>query len=908
MVKPLGSGRTWPMAVAICVLTVAILITPRPAPSQALPTSCGDASISNAIVQDLTTVFRTQRISGELVFSPTNNFYERYPLMATFAMRAVRNSDNAAFVSRSTSAISRYYGYLFTLDENANLLLERSTETVNGDMVRAEDVAFNSLLAMDLTNLSRLYVLRRQPLTALYWYEGARAIQGRIVDAAFDPATYEFLNTAVPGQVRVPSVDPLASLPIMFSHQVGENVANEVATRYLLGRASSAADIKLPTVDTVLRALVASEALEGRGYKNEAEKIRSSARMGIKRTRTLSGPLANERLFSCALEGESGAEMFDPYVSLRLFAALVRHQKQLEDNQIIRTEKSVRDVIAFLENSDTLSVGALSVAETAMRNTFWSVSTTRDQVRDGSFFSSRDDVQLTAVNGEAAMERLLADATAVLKKAETRVFEERFRNNGVFASMSVEEDRLIAGTSVDMKWRLGSLKAPITITSAVAYTEQHPDTLVVSTRPLTINAGETITLTTRFSPPFKRVGGLDNLSTALVIEDVDGRRARFNATNSIYVDEPVTILAAFPKGRTLVGSTLPIELTILKRLPQAITFQYTWYSPSGLRPIEGTAAQMIVPAEADTVVAQLGVVIPEQCRPGTFPVRLKFKANGRDVGVINSTLYKPFQWIFVGPLAVGDRPMAKRYAPELSVDLLADYTGVGERTAWRLLGESAVTMSGAISLKDEMVKPGIGYLYTVISSDSPTETPALLSTNVPSALFINGKRVLEGQRASGKDPAYARVKLSQGLNEVLIKVHGDESSQVFFNLGEDGTVSTSEFGNNLWELIDGFAEIYDRSKLLRAGHDGEIQRIVVLRYRNPEANSVSVIGSFNGWSPDQSQMRKGKRGGWEITLSLAPGKYAYRFLVNSRQQVLDPGCPVSEPDGYGGNNSVIIVE
>ena len=122
---------------------------------------------------------------------------------------------------------------------------------------------------------------------------------------------------------------------------------------------------------------------------------------------------------------------------------------------------------------------------------------------------------------------------------------------------------------------------------------------------------------------------------------------------SIYVDEPVTITAAFPRGRALTGSVLPIKLTIVKRLPQAITFEYNWYSPSGLRLREGTAARMMVPQEQDTLVAELNVVVPELCRPGTFPVRLKFKANGRTVGVINSTLFKPYQWIFLGPLGVG---------------------------------------------------------------------------------------------------------------------------------------------------------------------------------------------------------------------------------------------------------------
>jgi 1,4-alpha-glucan branching enzyme len=83
--------------------------------------------------------------------------------------------------------------------------------------------------------------------------------------------------------------------------------------------------------------------------------------------------------------------------------------------------------------------------------------------------------------------------------------------------------------------------------------------------------------------------------------------------------------------------------------------------------------------------------------------------------------------------------------------------------------------------------------------------------------------------------------------------------------------------------------------------------VLTLRYTDPNANSVSVIGTFNGWTPENATMRRTGKGSWEITLSLLPGKYAYRFLVNNRKQILDPSCPYEEPDGYGGKNSVIYV-
>jgi 1,4-alpha-glucan branching enzyme len=68
------------------------------------------------------------------------------------------------------------------------------------------------------------------------------------------------------------------------------------------------------------------------------------------------------------------------------------------------------------------------------------------------------------------------------------------------------------------------------------------------------------------------------------------------------------------------------------------------------------------------------------------------------------------------------------------------------------------------------------------------------------------------------------------------------------------------------------------------------------------------VGSFNGWSPVNSEMRVNKYGEWEINLYLAPGRYTYRFLVDDKVETVDPSSPYTEPDGYGGQNSVLYVQ
>ncbi len=76
----------------------------------------------------------------------------------------------------------------------------------------------------------------------------------------------------------------------------------------------------------------------------------------------------------------------------------------------------------------------------------------------------------------------------------------------------------------------------------------------------------------------------------------------------------------------------------------------------------------------------------------------------------------------------------------------------------------------------------------------------------------------------------------------------------------------------------------------------------------PDAHNVSIAGSFNRWSPEQDQLTGPDRKGiWTILLSLSPGRYEYRFIVDGKEWVLDPSVP-SVDDGLGDRNSLFVVE
>lgn len=74
----------------------------------------------------------------------------------------------------------------------------------------------------------------------------------------------------------------------------------------------------------------------------------------------------------------------------------------------------------------------------------------------------------------------------------------------------------------------------------------------------------------------------------------------------------------------------------------------------------------------------------------------------------------------------------------------------------------------------------------------------------------------------------------------------------------------------------------------------------------PEAQNVSVAGSFNGWSPEAFRLRKGRDGHWKGQTNLKRGRYEFRFVVDGRWES-DP-TRENVPNEFGSTNSVLEVK
>jgi hypothetical protein len=75
-------------------------------------------------------------------------------------------------------------------------------------------------------------------------------------------------------------------------------------------------------------------------------------------------------------------------------------------------------------------------------------------------------------------------------------------------------------------------------------------------------------------------------------------------------------------------------------------------------------------------------------------------------------------------------------------------------------------------------------------------------------------------------------------------------------------------------------------------------------YVAPGAAKVSVVGDFNQWNPTAIPLRRLGDGTWIADVPLAPGQYAYAFVVDGKIEV-DPSAPRARSDF--GENSILMV-
>jgi 1,4-alpha-glucan branching enzyme len=74
----------------------------------------------------------------------------------------------------------------------------------------------------------------------------------------------------------------------------------------------------------------------------------------------------------------------------------------------------------------------------------------------------------------------------------------------------------------------------------------------------------------------------------------------------------------------------------------------------------------------------------------------------------------------------------------------------------------------------------------------------------------------------------------------------------------------------------------------------------------PAALTVLLAGDFTQWQKNAIALEKQPNGVWRAAVSLEPGTYHYRFLVDGEWHD-DPNCTLRVPNPFGSQDSVRMV-
>ena len=111
-----------------------------------------------------------------------------------------------------------------------------------------------------------------------------------------------------------------------------------------------------------------------------------------------------------------------------------------------------------------------------------------------------------------------------------------------------------------------------------------------------------------------------------------------------------------------------------------------------------------------------------------------------------------------------------------------------------------------------------------------------------------------------------------------------------------------------------------RNRLPTPHRVDDFEHAVRFVYEAPQARHVNLCGNWdeNGWCGTKASGRfdhalgamqdDDKDGIWEIVVPLKPGRYQYKFAIDwGIRWEQDQNNPLGETDGFGGQNSILIL-
>lgn len=84
-------------------------------------------------------------------------------------------------------------------------------------------------------------------------------------------------------------------------------------------------------------------------------------------------------------------------------------------------------------------------------------------------------------------------------------------------------------------------------------------------------------------------------------------------------------------------------------------------------------------------------------------------------------------------------------------------------------------------------------------------------------------------------------------------------------------------------------------------------KVTISYHADAWVEQVALVGNFNNWDKDADPMTRRADGVFEFVISLNPGSYRYKFVLNGSSWTPDPANPSTQSDDMGGVNSMLVV-
>jgi len=75
----------------------------------------------------------------------------------------------------------------------------------------------------------------------------------------------------------------------------------------------------------------------------------------------------------------------------------------------------------------------------------------------------------------------------------------------------------------------------------------------------------------------------------------------------------------------------------------------------------------------------------------------------------------------------------------------------------------------------------------------------------------------------------------------------------------------------------------------------------------PDAQTVTVAGSWNDWGAEPVPLRRAEDGTFYTVIHLPRGRHEYMFVLDDNEWVTDPTALLTRDDGFGRQNALIEI-